>query len=132
MRRILYCKACGRPLSRAVTIVRGEKLPHRGDRQPPMPDRKALELIASGRGRKKAASGASEIWMNLGDLLGEARYTPHKERLTGCCGLNGWAGPNRVCECGAHIGTEVNDCHTQAMFAPDPSFTRWEDAEEGS
>jgi hypothetical protein len=67
---------------------------------------------------------APQIWMNLGDLLGEPRYTPHTDRLSGCCGLSDTA-PNRICQCGEHIGTEQSDCFTPRMFIPDPATTEW-------
>lgn len=139
MKRILFCKFCNRPLSRAVTIIDGKKpsamSPALTDKEPPMPDGYAFESytpwIVSGGKKGDHLNAAPQIWMNLSDLLGEARYTPHRDRLNGCCGPGGGNGPNRICECRAHIGTEINDCWTPAMFVPDPAATRWEDVEEG-
>jgi hypothetical protein len=137
MKRALFCTACGRQLSRAATIVSsktpGVMSPTLADKEPPMPDGDAFEShkpwIVSGGMKGDHLVAAPQIWINLGDLTGEPRYTPHIKRLSGCCGLAGSLGPNRVCECGAHIGTELSDCWTPAMFVPDPSFTRWEDTE---
>ena len=145
MKCILFCKACGRPLSRVVTIVSGDAPgvtpPEMRDEQPIMPSGSAFKShepwilpkawLLSGN-KQPYLSYVPQIWMNLDDLLGEARYTPHTGRLSGCCGLSDGDGPNRICECGNHIGTEFSECDTPRMFVPDPSLTRWEDVEEVS
>jgi hypothetical protein len=38
----------------------------------------------------------------------------------GCCGWNGQAGRNRLCQCGAEVGTEINDCSTAYELHLDP------------
>lgn len=42
----------------------------------------------------------------------------------GCCGWHGQAGPNRLCSCGAEIGTEISDCSTAYELHLDPSRVR--------
>jgi hypothetical protein len=137
MKRVLYCKACGAPLTLPLTIVDekapGVQRPAMLDQQDIMPPGQAFVshsrwwLSGCGAGH---VYKAPEIWMNLGDLSGEPRYTQHTERLNGCCGLDGGDGPNRICRCGAHIGTELSDCFTPRMFIPDPATTEWKDAGE--
>lgn len=130
---VLYCKACGNPLTPLLTIV-DEKTP--GVRRPEMLDEQ--DIMPAGRAFLSYSpwlsgcdgighvSRAPQIWMNLGDLLGEPRYTPHTDRLWGCCGISDPV-PNRICECIEHIGTELSDCWTPRMFIPDPATTEWKD-----
>jgi hypothetical protein len=140
MKCILFCKACSRPLSRVVAIVSGDAPgvtpPALPDQEPIMPRGSAFESHQPWCGKpndkRVYMSYVPQIWMNLDDLLGEVRYTPHTGRLSGCCGLSDGDGPNRICECGNHIGTEFSECYTPRMFVPDPSLTRWEDVEEVS
>jgi hypothetical protein len=47
--------------------------------------------------------------VNLADMRSWYRHTDLR-RLNGCCGLDGCDGPNRLCDCGAEIGTERSDC----------------------
>jgi hypothetical protein len=127
MKRVLYCKACGSPLTPVLTIV-NEKTP--GVSPPgeiaeryPMPPGMAFEW-------PQAFRRFPEVWINLGDMPGEPLYTPHKKRLNGCCGLDGCDGPNRVCRCGEHIGTEQSDCWSPRVFVPDAETTAWKDEGE--
>jgi len=52
-------------------------------------------------------------------------YTSHKERLDGCCGIAGLSGLNRICQCGAEVGTESSDCYLVQGFFANPKTTRW-------
>jgi hypothetical protein len=159
VKRIMYCKSCGRDLTPPLTVVEGHtsgdaqsnrrrrrgrsrlRKPSRDDTQPvledernPMPDGMAYNSHVPYDERGVSKGGymtiAPQIWMNLNDLLGDPLYTPHTERLDGCCGPCGADGPNRICRCGAHIGTEMSDCGTPRMFIPDPATTAWRDAME--
>lgn len=136
MKHVLYCKACGNPLTPPLTIV-DEKTPGvqrlaMRDEQDIMPPGQAFvsrsPWLLSGCGTGHVYK-TPQIWMNLGDLLGEPRYTPHIDRLNGCCGISDTA-PNRICQCGEHIGTEQSDCFTPRMFIPDPATTEWKNEGE--
>jgi hypothetical protein len=159
VKRIMYCKSCGADLTPPLTVVEGHttsdtqsnrrrrrgrsrlRKPLRDDMQPvlevecnPMPDGMAynshVPYDKRGASRGDYMTIAPQIWMNLNDLLGDPLYTPHTERLGGCCGPCGADGPNRICRCGAHIGVEMSDCGTPRMFVPDPAATAWRDKGE--
>lgn len=137
MERILFCKACGRALSRPVIFVSGTA-PELVDETAPVPEGRAYKahepfrrVITGKPNPSNPLEMVPQVWMNLDDLPGEERYSPDTPRLNGCCGLDGCGGPNRICECGAHIGTELSDCWTPRMFVPDPAMTVWRDEENG-
>ena len=140
MKWILYCKACRRALTRAVTMVSGRDPgvvpPELEDMQSPTAGGTVFKSYESYRHAlsdpRHLLQYIPQVWMNLADLLGEARFTPKLERRFGCCGLDGCDGPNRICECGEHIGTESSDCWTPRMFIPDPAATQWQNAEGAS
>ncbi|MEV5764237.1 hypothetical protein AB0L34_06660 [Micromonospora sp. NPDC052213] len=46
---------------------------------------------------------------------------PDFTRRTGCCGLDGERGPNRVCRCGAEVATLMADCTGAHELHLDPS-----------
>jgi hypothetical protein len=138
MKRVLFCKACGSPLTPALTVV-SEKTPGIAppklfDGRSPTPRGTVFESYrpwhTSPRGKAGHLHILPQMWMGLDDLLGEPRYTPLVKRLNGCCGLDGCDGPNRLCQCGAHIGTELSDCWTPRMFIPDPLETEWRDVRD--
>lgn len=40
---------------------------------------------------------------------------------TGCCGWHGQSGLNRLCPCGAAVGTEISECYTAYELHLDPA-----------
>ncbi|GAA3478485.1 hypothetical protein GCM10018966_030150 [Streptomyces yanii] len=42
----------------------------------------------------------------------------------GCCGCHGRSGMNRVCPCGAAVGTEISECYTAYELHLDPNRVR--------
>lgn len=46
---------------------------------------------------------------------------PDFTRRTGCCGLDGKRGPNRVCRCGAEVATLMADCTGAHELHLDPN-----------
>lgn len=40
---------------------------------------------------------------------------------TGCCGWHGQSGLNRLCLCGAAVGTEIRECYTAYALHLDPA-----------
>ena len=63
--------------------------------------------------------------MNLEDLTPTARYIRPRHKLVGCCGIDGFDGPNRTCPCGAIIGTEFSECFQTQRFEPYMKNTEW-------
>ena len=62
----------------------------------------------------------SHIVVHLDDLF-DLRNYPDPKRHSGCCGEDGFDGPNRICGCGEAVATVVSDCWTgyYAHFEPD-------------
>lgn len=46
----------------------------------------------------------------------------------GCCGLHGQGGLNRLCPCGATVGTEISECYTAYELHLDPARVQARDA----
>jgi hypothetical protein len=133
MKKALFCTACGAQLSAALAIHSGKNpkvaKPEWIDRQPLTPPGevfKSYEPIE----RSYAAEPAllefvPQYWVNPADLGDAVRVTKLSDRLAGCCGESGGNGPNRLCRCGAEIGTLRDDCWTPQVFIPDPGATEW-------
>ena len=66
-----------------------------------------------------------QYWVNPADLGDSVKVTKRTDRLSGCCGEAGTDGPNRICRCGAEIGTYRSDCWTPHVFIPNPGATDW-------
>ncbi|WP_208354406.1 hypothetical protein [Pseudaestuariivita rosea] len=69
------------------------------------------------------------IWLSLSDLTDAVCYTTLTRRLSGCCGPSGIDGPNRICTCGAEVGTESSDCWTLRNFVSETKNTEWKEQE---
>lgn len=130
---ILRCKRCGSVLSNPVSIYGAEE---GNGGEPTFVDNE--HLIESGRafrsekpyrwsenGPRNHLDFVPQIWMTIRDLLPAVTLTDDVSRLNGCCGLAGCDGPNRVCACGAEVGTEMSDCWTSLLFIPNPDETVW-------
>jgi hypothetical protein len=134
--QVLHCLRCGMPLSRPVRVIaaRDASPPAMRIGEAPTPPGEAYRSHAplhrrmNGRARWPLET-APQVWMRLDDLLETVAVTRDALRATGCCGLDGCDGPNRVCACGAYVGTEQSDCWTPRVFVPDPAATRWAEAE---
>ena len=130
---VLRCRSCGADLSEPVTI---REAGMDGVAQPEFRDHE--HVIDAGYAfkseepyRKRLGPGKDQLeftpqyWMTARDLLASVQLTKNQSHLNGCCGLDGSDGPNRVCACGADIGTEMSDCWTSYLFIPDPEATEW-------
>jgi hypothetical protein len=69
-----------------------------------------------------------QVWMTMRDVLPTVQSSPDTMRSMGCCGPDGSRGANRICACGAEIGTEISDCWTSWLFIPEPGATDWRSA----
>jgi hypothetical protein len=135
MRQILHCHACGAALSRAVEIgdkAQGER-PAFADLQHILPRGWAYRSDKAYRqgpaNPRDPLDFAPQVWMTILDIRPTVGLTPLTDRLNGCCGMDGCNGPNRICACGAHVGTEMSDCWTSWLFIPDPEATEWQPAD---
>jgi hypothetical protein len=129
----LRCNSCASPLSKLVRIYEAGL---DGATAPELPQEehaiqegfafKSKTPFRTSYGPKKdALEFAPQFWMTIKDILPNVELTQNFSRLNGCCGLDGCDGPNRVCSCGAEIGTEMSDCWTSYLFIPDPNNTNW-------
>jgi hypothetical protein len=135
MKRILKCRNCGEDLSLPVTIFDADSVEFH---QPAFVD--GEDVMRQGfvfmsrkpyrfcpEGPPDPLEFTPQYWMTMKDILENVHLTKDAKRLNGCCGLDGCDGPNRVCSCGAYVGTEMNDCWTSYLFVPCPSNTEWSD-----
>jgi len=133
MKQILTCRTCDTalsyPLTAIETVSEMERLCAFADETPVSSERHFLrmegEVLAA---QMKLAPGwvpQSNAWLNLEDLRETVGLTPHSKRLTGCCDISSLNGPNRVCQCGTHVGTQSSDCYEYRMFEPVTDATYW-------
>ncbi|MCZ0991685.1 hypothetical protein [Streptomyces diastatochromogenes] len=52
------------------------------------------------------------------------REHPDERRSEGCCGPEGLFGINRICPCGAEVGTLLADCWTASELHLHPTRVR--------
>lgn len=137
MQRALFCNTCGTRLTDWLREIASPEDARRlvridvGYEQCPVPrghafliGSKALraELRASQLWRE---TGKPDLWINPSDQTDASRWTKNERRLVGCCGPNGLSGANRICFCGAEIGTQSEDCTTWHLLMPAPANTEW-------
>ena len=132
-RGVLVCARCRADLSRPVVLFRstdpGIVPPQFHDKKHVMND--GCAFVSDHAYRQSSGNPRDpldftpQIWMTIRDLLPAVQLTTDHRRLSGCCGLDGCDGPNRVCTCGAYVGTEMSDCWTSCLFIPAPGATDW-------
>lgn len=135
---VLRCRSCGSDLSAPVQVyqagIAGFTKPVFVDYQHVIESGYAFKSLEPYRKRmgpgKDPLGFTPQYWMTVRDLLPIVGLTSDPRRLNGCCGLDGCDGPNRVCACGADVGTEMSDCWTSYLFIPDPSATNWHSADD--
>ncbi|MBI1492838.1 hypothetical protein [Halocynthiibacter styelae] len=138
MEQILMCKTCDAelsyPLTTIDTVSEMERLCSFADETPVSPARHFLlmegEVLAARMKRIPGWEPRSNAWLNLEDLRETVGFTPHTERLMGCCSISSGYGPNRVCQCGEHVGTQSSDCYEYRMLEPVPTATYWKNTKE--
>ncbi|WP_120501224.1 hypothetical protein [Roseovarius sp. EL26] len=129
----LQCKSCHLKISKPVRIyeagVNGAIEPEFCDGLHVIQNGFAYKSVRPYRtdssSKKDKLDFVPQYWMTIQDVLPEVTLTMDLARLNGCCGLDGCDGPNRVCSCGAEVGTEMSDCWTSHLFIPDPGQTNW-------
>ena len=127
MSQTLHCSNCDAALSLPLEHADGRhiKPPQQRDGEP-LTERGSVYMSMNPlRYTESSVNQLPQAWMRLADLLGGVGYTSDRKKLSGCCGIAGTQGPNRVCVCGASVGTESSDCWTPRVFVPDPATTRW-------
>lgn len=105
-RRIVIACRCGRHITRPLTVSAG-MLPQAGD--------DAAPVVAEG-----AVLVAPADW-DLGGPIEQGDWLANIEDIVdchpggvrnGCCGPDGYDGPNLFCAAGHPVGVEVGDCWT--------------------
>lgn len=137
VRKALHCSGCGARLSAPLAIMSGKEA---GVVRPTVRDRQPL--VARGTVFKSwtpqhwfySEPGhqlhfAPQYWLNPDDLTEVVKDTHDRKRQGGCCGETGMNGPNKICRCGADVGTWQDDCMTPKVFIPEPSATEWRDGD---
>lgn len=127
MSQTLHCSKCDAALSLPLEHLDGRHVrsPQHRDREP-LTERGVVYMSMSPlRHTEGSVDQVPQAWMRLDDLLDGVGYTSDRKKLSGCCGIAGTHGPNRICVCGTSVGTESSDCWTPRMFVPDPATTGW-------
>ena len=140
MKQILICNACGARLTRALDVRSGKDpsvpSPELIDQQPLTPRGtvyKSYEpLLHTSAETEDPLDLVPQYWVNPDDLCEAVGLTKRRERLNGCCGLDGLDGPNQLCACGAEVGTLQTDCWTPRVFIPERATTTWTKLEDWS
>lgn len=135
MEQALFCKSCGFQLTRLLrpvaTLAERDRICwfDRDSGTAPIPAGYVLiiagEMLRDMEGEIRPFDTPPVAWLNLADVEKGAGYTPKPNRRNGCCGMDGCDGPNRICFCGAEIGTERSDCWTWHIFIPHAENTIW-------
>lgn len=99
----VYCKTCNLPLTNEVKLYEGKSF-GKADKQPFI---QAGFYTVSDDGFFSDTKG--DIIINVGDMINTIDHTD-EERLTGCCGLAGLDGANKMCVNGHEVATEKSDC----------------------
>lgn len=129
---VLHCKMCGAAISKPISFLEGGKYPSAWIKDEEPLTEPGIAFVSeepwsrSLDGPKAPLEFSPQVWMRLDDLLDSVVLTTNRSRLNGCCGLDGCDGPNRVCSCGAEVGTDISDCWTPRMFIPQPEGTEWQ------
>ncbi|MFI8242518.1 hypothetical protein ACIF83_35550 [Streptomyces sp. NPDC085866] len=125
---VFECAECGRRLSRDVELL--AQLPaHHADEVGPgeMPEatiprgRYAIDPEPFTHGQVPGLPG--DIVLHPEDAVGLLEH-PDERRSEGCCGPEGLFGINRICPCGAEVGTLLADCWTACELHLHPTRVR--------
>lgn len=122
---ILTCRGCRERLSLPLTHWLPDENPRPQSGSCIIPSGKKYVPDKAYRPVPEYLSFMPQIWMNPADVLDVVGNSGIEGRMDGCCGPDGGRGPNRVCRCGAHVGTEVTDCMYPWVFIPEPVQTVW-------
>lgn len=135
MKQALFCNACGHQITEGLRLIETPsdaarlcRFDEAGDMAPVPPGYALLIDERMSRDLSDRIAGVTALpahWLNLSDLRADIGYAPQPGRCNGCCGLDGMDGPNRICRCGAEIGTERSDCWTWHIFTPLEQTTTW-------
>jgi hypothetical protein len=132
MKQELFCRACGQTISKPVLLYAVDETsnvqPKETHGEPICAEGTALILTGDHCMRWRSINSALQYALNLNDISQTIGLTKMVQRLNGCCGLDGCDGPNRVCDCGADVGTQCDDCWMPARFVPLGDATGWRDA----
>ncbi|MGB3626051.1 MAG: hypothetical protein WA989_09490 [Henriciella sp.] len=127
---ILHCAVCDAVVSEPVSLEVEDDLPFRRPLKPAFPKGEGwvtMEPIPQSKWNEcRDLLYTNYVFMSTESLAEDVADTPFKDRVRGCCGPSGIDGPNKVCKCGNHIGTESRDCWTAWEFKVDPTATYWE------
>jgi hypothetical protein len=132
---ILKCASCGAPLSGPIRIFSTKdpatSKPQIDDQKPITTSGEAIKswrpIMPSFYGEKNAnLETTPQYWLNPVDTAMAVERVKDSRKLSGCCGLDGRAGPNMRCKaCKTEVGTRLNACYTSDVFIPDPIATEW-------
>jgi hypothetical protein len=132
MRKVLICVACKQEISKPVTICTVDETsplqPVETYGEPMCSEGVALMLVSEELQYQDSNFSIPQYVLNLNDILKTIKLTKNLGRLNGCCGFDGCDGPNRICTCGAEVGTQRDDCWMPARFVPEGHATSWRDS----
>jgi hypothetical protein len=99
----VYCKICNLPLTNEVKLYTGKSFGV-ADKQNFI--QKGFYTISDG----EFFSGTEgKVIVCTEDLINAINHKD-RSRLSGCCGLDGYDGPNKLCTNGHEVASEFSDC----------------------
>ncbi len=109
----VYCKICGVPLTGELKEYPGKVNARPGDEKCFI-NKGQYQVCDGSWGYTLFSSGLCEeekgcIVIHVEDLINAMDLT-NTARLSGCCGMDGLVGPNKLCINGHEIATEHSDC----------------------
>ena len=99
----IYCKKCGLPLTTELNLYEGKSF---GDADQQNFIQKGFYTISDG---EFFNGSAGKVIVNIEDLINATNHTD-RSKLNGCCGLDGYDGPNKLCANGHEVASEFSDC----------------------
>lgn len=106
----LFCRKCDIAVSDPLQELTDMNLLNETDGEDFIP--KGYHLISDG---EYYTHSEGKLIINKANLINCLDH-PDRGRLSGCCGLDGIDGPNKVCINGHEIGTEISDCWIANAF----------------
>lgn len=99
----VYCKVCDLPLTNEIKFYTGKSF---GEAEKQNFIQKEFYTISDG---EFFNGSEGRIIVNIEDLINSINHTD-RSRLNGCCGLDGYDGPNKLCNNKHEVASEFSDC----------------------
>jgi hypothetical protein len=99
----IYCKICNLPLTNEVKLYTGKSF---GEADKQNFILKGFYAISDG---EFFMGSEGKVIINIEDLINAINHTD-RSKVNGCCGLDGYGGPNKLCKNRHEVASEFSDC----------------------